>query len=518
MIYESSQLEALTQTHNFELQQSQIKIQQLESELRLATDLLRSREAIHADELRKVEIDNAKTIAERRLAVNKLQSVETVEDAVRDLYLSMSDRVGYGGNPTAESVRSEKEELKNTPILVVLGHLHAICKGLYLFKQEAEDDMRGAKARGVSRDDNMLLSLKQQINSLKAQLREAKIDTESANARADASDEARLRVLSESQVQVQKMSDQHQELLASLKEECETSRRLREALDEAFEEGRRRDALVMTNRQLESKRYFDRASQDKILRTLQGQHERAIKMKDLELRQVSDLRAKLAKLEMEVATLKAEKARRLKTIHQEVTSPVFDTPVSRTSSIGGDHTSVKSFVSRPGSAISAAGSQRRFTTEGSIIRSSEALMQKLRDGFAKEETAMKKEVKEAGFDELAREYTIADMSPHHKASKLALKAMRSTLSENTTEGMADLDLSGSPLATSVLFSPHSKSSKKKSTLAGQSDYVKGAASGWGVQGATGLEPRSVSFKIGGSASQHLQAIKNKIDAQRIVVE
>jgi DNA repair exonuclease SbcCD ATPase subunit len=506
--------EEVQQAYNVEMQHARVKIHQLETELRLATELMSSREGIHAEELRKVEQDNAKTILERRAAQHKLQSVHTVEDAVRDLYLSMKDRIGYGGNPTPESVRSEKEELKDMSILVVLGHLHSICKGLYLFKQEAEEDMRGTKARVMSRDENTLLGLKKQINDLKAKLREAKIETESAVARAEAADAARVRTLEESQIQVKKMAEQHQDLLEELRKECDLSSRLKEALDEACEEGRRRDTLVMTNRQLESKRYFDRASQDKTLRTLQAQHERAMKMKDVEIRTVSDLRMQIAKLEAEVSNLKADKTR-LQMIKKEVKSPIssplraLESSMSRASSFGGDQ-SVKSFVSRPASAVSAAGSQRRFTAEGSIVKSSEALMQKLRDGFAKEEKSAEKVEKEAGFDELAREYSITDVTQHHKASKQAIKAMRSTLNVDTVEGIADLDLSGSPLATSVLFS--AKTNMKKSSLVGEGGKIKkGAASHWGVQGATGLEPRSVSFKNSG-ASEQLQAIKNKIDA------
>ena len=496
------------------MQEAQDKISSLESELRLATSLLQSREAIHADELRKVEIDNAKTIAERRLAVKRLESVETIEEAVRDLYSSMRERIGYSGAPTAEQASQEKDELKETPILVILGHLHAICKSLYLFKHEAEADMRGTKARGVSRDENTLLSLKHQINDLKLQLRQANLEAEAANSRAGASEDARLCLLSESQSQIQKMSDQHQELLEALRRECETSRRLREALDEACEEGRRRDVLVMTNRQLESKRYFDRASQDKSLRILQAGHQREMREKDIELRQLTDLQAKVSQLQEEVTSLKAKEKSRLKNKQLQLESPPTSPtqPLStRASSFAGTQLSI--FSSRPGSALALTGSRRFLADrEGSAIKSTEALMQKLRDSFAAQESASRKEEKEAGFEELSKEIDIADVSSHHKKAKSALKSMRATLdASGGAEGIADLDYAGLPLATAI-FTKTDPKKKASSILVGQGDGSAAKGASWGNQGPTGLErSRSVTWRKQ-SAAEQLEQIKTRIDA------
>lgn len=46
----------------------------------------------------------------------------------------------------------------------------------------------------------------------------------------------------------------------------------RTCLSEAREEGRKRDGLVLRNKQLESARHFDRLAQDKELRQMQYQH------------------------------------------------------------------------------------------------------------------------------------------------------------------------------------------------------------------------------------------------------
>lgn len=57
------------------------------------------------------------------------------------------------------------------------------------------------------------------------------------------------------------LSAQQHELLGRLKDEADRSLALQAALDKALEEGRRRDALVLRNRQLESARHFDRVAQ-----------------------------------------------------------------------------------------------------------------------------------------------------------------------------------------------------------------------------------------------------------------
>ncbi len=61
--------------------------------------------------------------------------------------------------------------------------------------------------------------------------------------------------------QVSAMSGQHKELLALLSAATSEAQAARRAASAALEEGRKRDALVLTNRQLESARHFDRMSQ-----------------------------------------------------------------------------------------------------------------------------------------------------------------------------------------------------------------------------------------------------------------
>lgn len=68
-------------------------------------------------------------------------------------------------------------------------------------------------------------------------------------------------MLEESKSAVAAMAAHSDQMVTSLRAELQESRGLRKALQEAKEEGKKRDALVMTNRQLESARHFDRAAQ-----------------------------------------------------------------------------------------------------------------------------------------------------------------------------------------------------------------------------------------------------------------
>ncbi len=66
----------------------------LESELSLALAASSRAEAAHGSELAKVEGDVARVLAERRGLLDKLQSIEVVEDAVREMVVQM--KVGNG--------------------------------------------------------------------------------------------------------------------------------------------------------------------------------------------------------------------------------------------------------------------------------------------------------------------------------------------------------------------------------------------------------------------------------------
>ena len=47
-------------------------------------------------------------------------------------FLQMKDRTADGGTPTPEQLQAEKVALKQENILVVLGSLHALLKGLWV--------------------------------------------------------------------------------------------------------------------------------------------------------------------------------------------------------------------------------------------------------------------------------------------------------------------------------------------------------------------------------------------------
>ena len=73
--------------------------------------------------------------------------------------------------------------------------------------------------------------------------------------------ESRDALMTESKQALADMAAQHAELLAALNTAHKEDRELRSALQAAMEEGRRRDGLVLRNKQLESARHFDRVAQ-----------------------------------------------------------------------------------------------------------------------------------------------------------------------------------------------------------------------------------------------------------------
>lgn len=478
------------------------KVNMLESELQLSTAALSARELQHLDELHKAESDNRKNISERRTLVQKLQSIDMIEDAIRELYLQMKDRTATSGAPTPELLLLEKEELKSVSIVVILGHLHAIYKGLWAWKTEAEEDMRGSRARSVKKDNDGSLAHLKKIHELTSELRQIKMEVNMINSSREAAEEARERVLIESQAAIKSMAAQHEELLFALRKEMDLSKQLRAALSEAQEEGRRRDSLVMTNRQLESKQFYDRMMQDKDLRRLQLEHERQQRLKDIELREACELRLKVARLEEQLEDYKnKEKSRRKSKLDLSPSSlqPLFsneDSPVG-------------SVRIRPATAAAGAKQTDRFQARStSMKKTAEALMLEMREEYEKGESARKDELTEAGNEILGKEYGIVDVNLPKTASRTALKQMRKTLDQGV-EGMAAADYSGAPLATSALNTVSTRKNKSQTVnLVGQGDHKAKTAS-WTNTAATGLEQSRVKKE---SASDILQSIKNRIDA------
>lgn len=274
--------------------QSQLEVEQrrsamLESELSLALAAASRAEAAHGSELAKVEGDVARVLSERRGLLEKLQSIEVVEDAVREMVVQMKVRIGDDGPPPPEQLQAEKDALRGENILTVLGSLRATMKSLFDFKVEAEEDLRASRGGRHQQHAQQVLSLKSHIRDMEAQVRRAQQAEQEARRLAAEETSAREAVLAESEEVLAQMEVQHRELLASLKSATDEAVTVRKALAAALEEGRKRDGLVLKNQQLESARHFDRVAQDRELRQMQSEHNRQITAMQTELGRIGDL-------------------------------------------------------------------------------------------------------------------------------------------------------------------------------------------------------------------------------------
>ncbi|GLC41737.1 hypothetical protein PLESTB_000682700 [Pleodorina starrii] len=272
-----------------QLESEQRRASMLESELGLALAASSRAEAAHASELAKVEGDVARVLAERRGLLEKLQGIEVVEDAVREMVVQMKFRVGDDERPTPEQLQSEKEALRDENILTVLGSLKATLKTLWTFKVEAEEDMRCSRLGRQNAHTQQVLGLKAQIREMEAAVRQAQQQEQAARAMAEGEAAAREAVLEESRQVLAAMEAAQREVLAALRGATEEAAAARRALAAAQEEGRRRDGLVLKNQQLESARHFDRVAQDRELRLMQTAHTRQIAAMQSELGRISDL-------------------------------------------------------------------------------------------------------------------------------------------------------------------------------------------------------------------------------------
>ncbi|PNW73213.1 hypothetical protein CHLRE_14g623350v5 [Chlamydomonas reinhardtii] len=272
-----------------QLESEQRRASMLESELGLALAASSRAEAAHAAELAKVEGDVARVLAERRGLLEKLQGIEVVEDAVREMVVQLKSRVGYDDSPSPEQLQADKEALRGENILTVLGSLRATLKSLWTFKVEAEEDMRCSRTSRQQQHSQQVLGLKAHIREMEAAVRQAVAEQKAAEALAAEETAAREAVLAESREVLAAMEAQQREVLAALRAATEEAAAARRALAAAQDEGRRRDGLVLKNQQLESARHFDRVAQDRELRLMQTAHNRQMAAMQGELTRISDL-------------------------------------------------------------------------------------------------------------------------------------------------------------------------------------------------------------------------------------
>lgn len=292
----------------------------LESELSLALAAAHRAEEAHSNELAKVESDVTRVMAERRTLLEKLQQIEVVEDAVRELYVQMKDRIGEDDHPTLEQLHFEKAQLKEENVLVVLGHLHATLKSLWAFKVEAETDMRAKRFDRSQRGQTQVLALKEEIRRLQGELERATKLAETYKEETAQEGAAKVKLYEESMFMKTNMDDKNKELLKELLGLQRENSDLRSALHQALEEGRRRDSLVLRNKQLESARHFDRVAQDRELRIMQNEHLKQLEELQKHLNKISDvlyenafLKEQLEEANREMLSLK----RSFKTYHNE---------------------------------------------------------------------------------------------------------------------------------------------------------------------------------------------------------
>ncbi|KAJ9531904.1 hypothetical protein QJQ45_022057 [Haematococcus lacustris] len=241
-----------------------------------------------------VEGDVKRLLGERLQLLARLQRVEVVEDSIRELFVQMKGRVAEDGSPRPESLQAEKAALAGQDILVVLGALHAQLKGLWAFKVEAEAELQSSRGAQQQQAAQQVAALRQRLQQQEVQLRRLQQQVEAAEARAAAAEEAAGRVGQEAQAVAGAMAAQNTQLLAALKEVSAEAEAAQQAARAAQQEGRRRDGLVLSNRQLESARHFDRVAQDRELRRLQTEHEQQLAAMHRELHRVGALMAQNA--------------------------------------------------------------------------------------------------------------------------------------------------------------------------------------------------------------------------------
>jgi len=243
-------------------------------------------------------------VQERHRLLERIEQIDVVEDAVRDLYLHMKDRTSEA-ELTQEQLDSERELLKGQNILTVLGALHASLKSLWAFKVDAEAELRGRAASRAQADSDRNSMLQDQMRRLKLSAATAESEMREAKERLRAEQKARAESLAEWQGRASEMAEMQERLTQETRELAEENGRLRAAMDLAMDEGRKRDDLVLKNKELQSARHFDKIGSTNKLRQQWHEHllimremENEVKKRELQLAEKQNVEEKLKRAQI----------------------------------------------------------------------------------------------------------------------------------------------------------------------------------------------------------------------------
>jgi len=306
----------------------------VESELKLAVQHLRRSEEEHHTEIMRLESEVTRGVQERHKLMEKLEQNSVVDDAVRDLYLHMKDRTSEG-ELTQEQLENERDLLKGQNVLTVLGALHANLKMLWAFKVDAEAELRGRAANRAQAAADRGNSLEEQIRLQLTEVELAKSALETAKHELAEERRLRGRVLGDCQEEQEQMLELQATLTQEVRDLMAENERLRGAVRTANEEGRRRDDLVLKNKELESAAHFDKINSTNKLRQQWHEHllimqemEDEVKKRELKLSEKCDLEAKLEKativIESQKRSLDMQNVKRLEEKNQRLSRVLDD--------------------------------------------------------------------------------------------------------------------------------------------------------------------------------------------------
>lgn len=233
--------------------------------------------------------------------------------------------------------------------------------------------------------------------------------------------------------------------------EAEAARKVAAA---ASEEGKRRDALVLANRQLESAHHFERVAQDAELRELQGHHQVQMAAMERELNRVSHLMSRNAMLQeqleratsMAVQLRKGQQPSRIRALESQVNALQAELEGTKAKLQAALQERVDRKVEavhaakRPGTAPSS--SRTGGGVPGSMSERAVQLMGAVR-------AAAQREARERAAEAAADSHLLANVGAMQRAARQSLKDVRKELGEGGSAARAKAN-AGMPQATAGL--------------------------------------------------------------------
>lgn len=224
----------------------------------------------------------------------RVDRTEKIENAIIALYLDMKDRtheLHKDAAAKAKALAEEREGLKQMNPIAVLDALRANLRNLLAFKEDYENELKDRLSRRKTDLEVQVEDLQARVGKMSAYNDSAKSNTEAAVKKMQAAEQARVRILKDTEEALAASRRNIDELMQVVKSKEEEVLALKAQIAAKDQDLRHKDIKIMRISALESQIQANKLQHQNDLQKLQAQHVKSLAIFEREIGQFTKTEA-----------------------------------------------------------------------------------------------------------------------------------------------------------------------------------------------------------------------------------